>query len=159
MRIDDGVVSILVPNCPDEPVESAEVDRMAADVPSDPPWKASGFTGEASSGIVLGSADWTSVDGSYAGWTWFSATINTQGNTYGTAVQNAAQIAEMTSLPTGSFWVDGHVMTTKEYQARVRNSPARCRLSPRTEDDFATTLLEARALRCGACLADCRSPS
>lgn len=120
IRQDSGVVSVVVPICPGDAVKSASITRMAAvSAPADEAWQATGFVGDQSRGIELGQRDWSSVRGDYSGWTWFSVDVTTQRSQYGAAVQSPGNLDKARSLPTDSFYVDGEVMTSSDYQAGV----------------------------------------
>jgi hypothetical protein len=117
IREDSGVFSVIVPVCVDDPVESAQVTKTLADRVPDPSWSATGFTGDARRGIVLGPQDWSSVSGSYVGLMGFSVDVLTRRAAYGTVVDTQADLDMLQSLPSGSFSVNGKVTTTADYAA------------------------------------------
>jgi hypothetical protein len=120
VRLDNGVLSVIVPICPNDSVRSASVSRMAAEsIPSDAPWSATGFTGDQSRGIALGPQDWSSISGDYSGWTWFGVEVRTDGHSYGGGFEMPEGLGKLQSLPSGSFYVDGKIVKAADYQASV----------------------------------------
>ena len=120
VRQEGGVLSIIVPNCPDDVVKSASVTEMsAAESTHASSWSAAGFTGDRRRGITLGSRDWSTVQGTYQGLTWFDIELETDRHHYGTVLESPGNLDKLASLPKDAFLVDGNVMTAAEYLASV----------------------------------------
>ena len=86
-------------------------------------WSASGFTGNLGDGIELSDRDWTSTRGDYTGLTDIWITVRTDRWSYGTAFQGPELRTAATSLPEGTYLVNGTAMTTSDYQKHVEQFP------------------------------------
>jgi hypothetical protein len=119
VRVDAGVIVLLVPACPGEHVRSVVIRKVLTDRDGPQVWSGTGFVGNAAKGIALDGRDWSVVHGSYRSVPWVDFEVEVAGGrSYGT-VADAAFRRRASSLPPGTFLVDDAVMTPKEYQKSV----------------------------------------
>lgn len=119
IRLDDGVLSVLVAGCPDDAILSAEVSATSETSFPPPSWTASGFRGEQDRGIALAETDWATTDGEYSALDAYDVEVETERATYGTVFEEPRTRDEISSLPRGSFDVNGETMTAAEYLTMV----------------------------------------
>jgi len=123
VRQDAGILSVIVPVCPGDPVRSASVVEFFADREADAAsWSATGFEGNRSQAIAFGPRDWSVVRGSYRSLTSFFIEIETDRSSFG-ALVDPPFLDRTKSLPSGAFLVEGVVMTPTEYAASVSRFP------------------------------------
>lgn len=123
VRQDAGILSVIVPVCPGDPVRTASIVKLLADrEPDAPSWSATDFKGNQRQGIVLGPRDWSVVSGSYLSLTSFSIEIQTDRRNYGGLIEPPL-LDRTKSLPIGAFLVGEDVMTPTEYAASVSRFP------------------------------------
>jgi hypothetical protein len=116
IRIENGVIELLLPVCPGETIRSAEVTRASAkDVPS-PSWVGRLYQRDATQVVRLGNDDgWKDVHGDYSDLEGFSVDIRTSARETGLGIDARGQIKQTAT----GFDVDGVVMTRAEYRKRV----------------------------------------
>ena len=67
VRVDGSIVSMLIPGCSTESIQSAHVyDRSEATF-GPAVWSATGFVGQADGGVRFDGHDWSVTDGDYSG--------------------------------------------------------------------------------------------
>jgi len=116
IRSDDGVLELLLPTCPDDDIEVAEVTRGSADDVPAPSWSGKSFKGDVQGVVSLDADFWTSVSGSYGGLKSFSVDVGTSSASVGTFVDRPGALE---GLPAGEFYVEGRAMTVAEYRSRL----------------------------------------
>lgn len=118
LRMDEGTLSVIIPNCPLDVPVSAEVIPLSSETFSSPVWTASGFHGDLAEGVRFSASDWSSVDGSYASTYPFEVSVNLSRGSVGT-VFSKYTIAQLQGLPSGTYLVNGEPMTSTDYFASV----------------------------------------
>ncbi|MFF2622102.1 hypothetical protein [Oerskovia jenensis] len=120
VRMDDGVVRVILPNCPGETFAEAIVTPIDADEELPQAWSAVGLEVDSDGPVELSRSDWTSVAGSYDGLTWFGVELRGSKRLAGTVID---ELQEIQSLPEGIFHVDGQWnMTLAEYREHLQES-------------------------------------
>ncbi|NTW39414.1 MAG: hypothetical protein HGA44_05925 [Cellulomonadaceae bacterium] len=119
IRLDDGVLSVVVPRCADDAVLSAAVWARSEASSPPPRWTGSGFRGDQDRGIALAGTDWATTDGEYSTLDAYDVEVETENTIYGMAFEEPRTLDEISSLPDGSFDVNGAVMTSADYFAMV----------------------------------------
>ena len=120
MRLDGGVLTVIVPLCPDDEIVSAAVSARSESV-SPPSWTARDFRGEPENGIELSGEDWGEVVGDYSSLDALDITIETEQTSFGTVIQPPDTLDEFRSLPAGAYDVEGEVLTAEEFLTTARD--------------------------------------
>lgn len=116
IRSEHGIIELLLPTCPDDDIDLAEVTRGSADDVPAPSWSGKSFKGDVQGVVTLDTDSWTSVHGSYVGLKSFSVNVMTSSVGTGTFVDHPADLEH---LPAGEFDVGGTAMTVAEYRSRL----------------------------------------
>lgn len=131
MRMDGGVIRVLVPDCARWRPVSAEITPDSASTFPPPVWSASGFLGSTTVPIELGPASWQSTQGSYSGLSTFSIDIQTQTITLGAGLWSTDEVSHLRNLPSGQFWDGSKQVTAQQYRQEVaKDFPCRATSSP-----------------------------
>lgn len=121
VRDDGGVISVVLPACPDDPVKTANVTVVTTtSVSPDSAWSGAGFSGDQSGSVALGSSDWSSTSGDYSHLPWFLVDVRTENHYYSAELQSPGTLDEAKLLPAGTFLVDGSRMTSGDYRKKVQ---------------------------------------
>lgn len=118
LRLDNGVLSVLVPECASSDPISAEVRPVSGSTFPPAIWESSGFRGDVTKGIALSSDDWSSVSGSYVSVYPFDVTVRLRGRALGAAYENRP-LSDLEGLAPDTYRVDGVVTTSATYLAQV----------------------------------------
>ncbi|MFF2622100.1 hypothetical protein [Oerskovia jenensis] len=118
VRIDDGVLRVIVPHCPGEGFTEASVTPIDADVSLPEAWTGEGIVVDLDGSVALSPSDWTSVTGSYDGLEWFDVVFRGPKKSAVTVVDD---LDEVHGLPEGVYRVDDlKDMSMAEYREHLR---------------------------------------
>jgi len=122
VRMDDGVVSILIPECLGGSAGSAYVYDLEAESPDVKLWQASGFIGEPNGPISFSSSSWSSVSGSYESLESFGVMVVTESGEYGWGLY-PEYLSSARGLPSGEYLMSGEAVRPAEYFAEAAKYP------------------------------------
>lgn len=122
LRVDDGVITVIVPECGDDRVVAASVYDYNSSSLGDPTWRSEEFVGVRDEGIALGSSDWVKVAGSYSGLASIGIEIKSDRRTYGGSA-TAEDLTKASGLPNGQFFLNGKIVEFANYQDAVSRYP------------------------------------
>lgn len=118
VRIDDGVLGVVVPDCPGEGFTEASVTPIDAEVSLPEAWTGEGIVVDLDGSVALSPSDWTSVTGSYDGLEWFDVVLRGPKRSAATVVDD---LDEVHGLPEGVYRVDDlKDMSMAEYREYLR---------------------------------------
>jgi hypothetical protein len=119
IRIDDGVLRVIAPNCPGEGFVEASVTPIDAEVSLPEAWSGDGLVVDLDGSVVLSPSDWTSVTGDYEGLEWFGVALRGPKRSAATVVDD---LDEIQGLPEGVYRVDDLTdMSMAEYREHLRD--------------------------------------
>ena len=121
LRLDDDVLTVLIPRCPGEQVVAARVETQAADGSWQPVWHATTFGGDAADGVELAEGAWEHTEGDYADPDGLvGIAVDTSHALYGAG---RVDLDDLRGLPPGEYSVDSGVGDAQEYARLVADFP------------------------------------
>lgn len=118
VRIDGGVLRVIIPDCPGEGFTEASVTPIDAELSLPEAWTGGGIVVDLDGSVALSPSDWTSVTGSYDGLEWFDVVFRGPKRSAATVVDD---LDEVHGLPEGVYRVDDlKNMSMAEYREYLR---------------------------------------
>lgn len=124
LRVDGGVISVLIPHCGDEKVVAAAVYDAASGSPDPAVWSATGYTSEGGAEVRLDAASWRVSSGSYEDVHDVAIDVQTDGIRYGGSA-TSVDLDAARDLPDGIFFLNGAKVDAAGYQSAMTHFPCR----------------------------------
>jgi hypothetical protein len=102
VRADDGVLTVLLPMCPEWRVKRAAVAPMSESSFAPAAWTGEGFLGSDQAVVTLDEAEWKRASGNYDGLTGLDVSVEVSGYEFGFEAQ-VSDSSAISNLPPGVF--------------------------------------------------------